>query len=79
MLKRYSLEEAAHKVGISKKSLDDYLLQVRFGRKYGFNFNENKNDKVGVLRDYVRKNKKGGRGEYKRRKKHKVEEGEEEN
>lgn len=32
-----------------------------------------------MLRDYVRKNKKGGRGEYKRRKKHKVEEGEEEN
>lgn len=45
-------------MGISKKSLDDYLLQIRFGRRYGFNFNEHKNDKVGVLRDYVRKNKK---------------------
>jgi hypothetical protein len=55
---RYSLEDAANKVGISKKSLDDYLLQIRFGRRYGFNFNEHKNDKVGVLRDYVRKNKK---------------------
>ena len=26
---RLSLEEAANKVGISKKSLDDYLLQIR--------------------------------------------------
>eukprot|EP00357_Protocruzia_adherens_P000120 CAMPEP_0115020620 /NCGR_PEP_ID=MMETSP0216-20121206/30287_1 /TAXON_ID=223996 /ORGANISM="Protocruzia adherens, Strain Boccale" /LENGTH=203 /DNA_ID=CAMNT_0002392595 /DNA_START=493 /DNA_END=1104 /DNA_ORIENTATION=- len=28
-LVRYSLEDAAHRVGISKKSLDDYLLQLR--------------------------------------------------
>lgn len=27
---RCSLEESAQKVGISKKSLDDYLLQIRF-------------------------------------------------
>ena len=43
-------------VGISKKSLDDYLLQIRYGRKFGFNFNEHKNDKVGVLRAFVKKN-----------------------
>lgn len=54
---RYSLEEAAQKVGISKKSLDDYLLQLRFGRKFGFNFNDHKNDKVGVLRAFVKKHK----------------------
>jgi len=53
-LVRYSLEEAAHKVGISKKSLDDYLLQLRLGRKHGFNFNEHKDDKVGILRSFVR-------------------------
>ncbi len=35
---RYSLEEAAAKVGISKKSLDDYLLQLRYGKKYEFDF-----------------------------------------
>jgi hypothetical protein len=35
---RYSLEDAARLVGISKKSLDDYLLQLRFGRMYGFEF-----------------------------------------
>jgi hypothetical protein len=37
-LLRYSLEDAAMKVGVSKKSLDDYLLQLRFGKKFGFDF-----------------------------------------
>lgn len=54
---RLTLEEAAVQVGISKKSLDDYLLQLRFGRKYGFNFEEHKHDKVGILRNYVKKYK----------------------
>ena len=31
----------------------------RFGKKFGFNFNEHKNDKVGVLRAFVKKNKAG--------------------
>ncbi|CAG9333395.1 unnamed protein product [Blepharisma stoltei] len=52
---RLTLEEAAVQVGISKKSLDDYLLQLRFGRKFGFNFEEHKGDKVGLLRAYVKK------------------------
>lgn len=37
-LVRYSLEDAAVKVEVSKKSLDDYLLQLRFGKKYEFDF-----------------------------------------
>lgn len=37
-LVRYSLEDAATKVNVSKKSLDDYLLQLRFGKKYNFDF-----------------------------------------
>ena len=53
---------------ISKKSLDDYLFQIRFGYKYGFNFNEHYNDKVGVLRDYVRQRKKGDKVDIKIRK-----------
>ncbi len=52
-----SLDEAAKIIGISKKSLDDYLLQLRLGRKYGFNFNGNKDSKVGVLRSFVKKNR----------------------
>ena len=53
-LKRMSLDDAAIRVGISKKSLDDYFLQLRFGRKYGFNFNAHKHDKVGILRGYIK-------------------------
>ena len=53
-----SLEDAALKVGISKKSLDDYFLQLKNGQKNGFNFNEHKNDKIGILRAYNKKNKK---------------------
>ena len=53
-----TLEEAADKVGISKKSLDDYLIQLRIGKMLGFNFNEHQNDKVGILRSYVRKHRK---------------------
>ena len=56
-LVRYSLEDAASKVNVSKKSLDAYLLQLRFGKKYGFNFQEHKNDKVGVLRTFVKQKK----------------------
>jgi hypothetical protein len=51
---RMTLEEAALQVGISKKSLDDYLLQLRFGRRFGFNFQEHRHEKVGLLRTYVK-------------------------
>ena len=54
---RYSLDKAAELVGVSKKSLDDYLLQIRLGRKYGFNFNEKKYKKIGELRECVKKTK----------------------
>ena len=55
-----SLDDAAQKVKISKKSLDDYFLQLKNGQKNGFNFNEHKNDKIGILRAYNKKSKKGG-------------------
>lgn len=54
---KFTLEQAADKVGISKKSLDDYLIQLRIGKEFGFNFTEHKNDKVGVLRAFVKKHK----------------------
>lgn len=37
------LDEGAKLVNISKKTLDDYLSQIKKGKKYGFNFNEHKN------------------------------------
>ena len=52
-----SLEEAAKKVGISKKSLDDYFLQLKNGHLNGFNFNEHKNDKIGILRTWNKQHK----------------------
>ncbi|CAI2369629.1 unnamed protein product [Moneuplotes crassus] len=55
---RYSLDDSAKKVGISKKSLDDYLLQLRYGKKFGFDFNENKEEKIGKLRAFVKKKKR---------------------
>lgn len=42
---------------MSKKSLDDYLLQLRFGKKFGFNFEANRDSKVGVLRSFVKAQK----------------------
>jgi len=59
---KYSLEEAADKVGISKKSLDDYMLQLRLGKKYGFDFQKHKDQKVGILRAFI-KNRKKDKGE----------------
>lgn len=50
-----TLENAANRVKISKKSLDDYLLQLRIAKRYGFNFQEHRDDKVGILRAYVKK------------------------
>ena len=55
--KKWSLEEAAIEVGITKKSLDDYLLQLRFGRKFGYDFEANKLSKVGELRQFVKQEK----------------------
>jgi len=52
--KKLSLEDGADIVGISKKSLDDYLLQMRYGTYFGFNFQAHKDDKVGLLRSYVK-------------------------
>ena len=54
---KLSLKEAATKVGISRKSLDDYLLQIRAAKSFGFDFKEHKLDKVGVLRQFVRSKK----------------------
>ena len=41
-------------MGVSKKSLDDYLSQLRSGRQCGYNFNANKFEKVGHLRRFVK-------------------------
>lgn len=55
VVKRYSLDEAARKTKISRKSLDDYLLQLRLAKKYKFDFPSNNGALIGVLRRFVRK------------------------
>jgi hypothetical protein len=40
---KYSLTDAASKVGVSKGSLDDYLSLINFGIKNNFDFLKNKN------------------------------------
>ena len=47
---------------ISKKSLDDYLMQLRSAKKFGFDFDRHNNDKVGVIRSFVRKKKEEEKG-----------------
>ena len=52
---KLSLEDAAKKLGVAKKSLDDYLLQIRHAKMYGFDFQANHNEKIGVMRTFVKK------------------------
>lgn len=54
---KMTLDEAAIKVQISKKSLDDYLMQLRSAKKYGFDFDKHIKEKIGVIRSFVRKMK----------------------
>ncbi len=53
-MKKMSLAEAARAIGVSKKSLDDYYYQLRLGEFYNFDFANNLQEKVGILRAYVR-------------------------
>ena len=57
---KINLYDAARAVGIAKKSLDDYFCQLRLAEEYGFNFYENLDKKIGVLRAYVRKHRPNG-------------------
>lgn len=52
--RKINLQESAKIVGISKKSLDDYFFQLRMGEKYGFDFTNNMDNKIGLLRSFVK-------------------------
>ena len=54
---KYNLEEASKKVGIKRKTLDDYLKQLRKARLLGFDFNKNKDKSISFLRDFNEKHK----------------------
>lgn len=41
-------------MGVSKKSLDDYYYQLRVGEKHNFDFNAHLEEKIGVLRAFIK-------------------------
>ncbi len=51
---KLSLLEAAKQIKVPKKTLDDYLRQLRLGRKFGYDFNKNIDTKIGDLREFVK-------------------------
>lgn len=38
MIKKLSSQEAADKIGMSKRSLEDYFTIIKLAEKYGFDF-----------------------------------------
>ena len=66
---KMSLQDAAANVGLSKKTLDEYFNQIKEGKKYGFDFNKYKRDKVNVLRGFVKKKKAEDPKENKKKRK----------
>lgn len=50
----YTLDEAAKKVGMSKKTLDDYFNHMRIARDFKFNFEKYEKAKIGILRKFVK-------------------------
>ena len=51
-LKKYPCVEAAILIGVSKRSLDDYLYQLRIGKLFDYDFEANKDTSFGRLRNY---------------------------
>ena len=41
-------------VGIPKNTLDDYFWQVKLASEYGFDFKNNLDETIGVLRRFVK-------------------------
>lgn len=55
VFKKLSLEQTALAIGVPKKTLDDYLFQLKIGRIYKFDYERHFFEKVGVLRNFVKK------------------------
>lgn len=54
----HTLEQAATVLDIKKKTLDDYLLQLRYARKFKFDFKKNADQPIGTMRNFVSKMRK---------------------
>jgi hypothetical protein len=55
--KFHSREKAAKILKVPKKSLDDYLLYLRKGKFYGFDYKSYKFELFGVVRQFVNRAK----------------------
>lgn len=55
---KLNLDVAAKMIGISRKTLDDYFLQLRRAESFGFDFQAHQDDKMGVLRKFVKEHQK---------------------
>lgn len=53
--KKLNRQEAADVLKIPKKSLEDYMLQVRLAYERGFDFNMYSNTRFGVIREFNRR------------------------
>lgn len=51
------MDSAAKELGIQKKTLDDYNYQLQLGESYSFDFQKHKDDKIGFLRQFIKKKK----------------------
>ncbi|EGR32723.1 hypothetical protein IMG5_072670, partial [Ichthyophthirius multifiliis] len=51
---KLNLDLAASMVGLSRKTLDDYFSQIKKAEKLGFDFQLHKEEKMGMLRKYVK-------------------------
>lgn len=56
----FTLDEAADRVGVPKKTLDDYFMKIRVAARYDFHFEKMKHRKFGLLRNFVKTAKEGG-------------------
>lgn len=53
---KITLDDAAKMVGVPKKTLDDYYMQIKAASEHHFDFPKNLGAKIGVLRRFVREN-----------------------
>ena len=56
--KKLTLQEAAKELGFNKKTLDDYYSYLRLAESLGFDFSNNLHSGIGILRNYVKTNRK---------------------
>jgi len=53
LVKAMDRTAAARVLGLPKKTLDDYLLHVRYGKLFGFDFGLRRRLRIGYLRQFV--------------------------